>query len=183
MRRSILQLPRSSLLTRTAVPSAASARVTLPIPRRRSFTRSLAAPSTSGYGDADQTGESAHPERAGSRPRIDTEHPGREPVDEGKGTGSGGVAETGQSKHSTRSSGKGYGEATSEGPGDLHRGGSSPSSSSSRKGRGPFDMSEQSEGDRADVAKHNREMDGRYDHKKGGGPDEKVGKGFWTDGA
>ncbi|KAH0604286.1 uncharacterized protein H6S33_006663 [Morchella sextelata] len=170
--RSILHLPRSSLLTRTAVPSAATARVTLSIPRRRSFTRSLATPSTSGYGDADQTGESAYPERAGSRPRIDTEHPGREPVDAGKGTGSGGTAETGSSKHSNKTSGKGYGEATSDGPGDLHKGGSSCH-------KNVFDMDDRPEVESADVKKHNREMDNRYDHKKAG-PDEKVEKGYWN---
>ncbi|RPB11639.1 hypothetical protein P167DRAFT_546204 [Morchella conica CCBAS932] len=163
--RSVLHLPRFFLLTRTAAPSAATTRVTLSVPRRRSFTRSLATPSTSGYGDADQTGESAHPERAGSRPRIDTEHPGREPVDGGKGTGSGGTAETGSSsKHSTKSYGKGYGEATSD--------------TSHGKGWSEYD-DDRAEGDSAEVQQHNREMDKRYDHKKTG-PDEKVGKGFWN---
>ncbi|KAI5837268.1 hypothetical protein DFP73DRAFT_568890 [Morchella snyderi] len=176
---SIRQLPRSSLLTRTAAPSATTTRVILSTPRRRSFAHTPATLSTSGYGDADQTGESSYPERAGPRPRIDTEHPGRQPVDEGKGSGSGGTAETGSSsKHGNKTSGKGYGEATSDGPGDLQGGRRSSAPSPARPGES-WDDDRAVGGESADVQRHNREMDSRYDHKRAG-PDEKVGKGFWN---
>lgn len=89
--------------------------VSAPTSCRRSFTCTLVSKSTSGYGDADQTGDdpSNKPNLQGSRPRIDTEHPGREPVDEGKGTGSGGYAETGEKKGGGREGTGGNGKSES----------------------------------------------------------------------
>ncbi|KAL0634343.1 hypothetical protein Q9L58_006747 [Maublancomyces gigas] len=150
---------------------------------RRSFTCTPVSESTSGYGDADQTGDdpSNKPNLQGSRPRIDTEHPGREPVDEGKGTGSGGYAETGEKKGGGR-----------EGTGGNRK----SESIAERKGKGNTkarkggemgvklvsDMEDTmpDEGEKGDVERHNREMDQRYGHKEGEEGDEKVEKGFWS---
>lgn len=149
------------------VPCTATRTVTVSLPRRRSFTRTFSAKSTAGYGDADQTGDdpSNKPDRQGSRSRNDTEHPGREPVSEGKGAGSGGYAETGSKR-------KGKNQGGPEEHKDV--------SGSGLGGKTVSDMENPTpdEGEKEAVDKHNREMDQRYDHKEG--EDEKVGKGFWS---
>lgn len=163
----------------TASCSATKA-VTVSLPRRCSFTRSIASQSTSGYGDADQTGDdpSNNPNLQGSRPRVDTEHPGREPVDEGKGTGSGGYAETGEKAGGKRdgTGGEGKSEPVAENKGKEDRSGSGLGGKTMSEMNDPTPNQEE----KADVERHNKEMDQRYDHKTGPGNDEKVEKGFWS---
>lgn len=157
--------------------------------RRRSLTYTLVSRSTSGYGDADQTGDdpSNKPNLQGSRPRIDTEHPGREPVDEGKGTGSGGYAETGEKKGGGREGTGGNGKSESVAKRKGRGRGDTKTQKGSEAGPGPgsklvSDMEDtmEDEGEKGDVERHNREMDQRYGHKEGEGKDEKVEKGFWS---
>lgn len=138
-----------------------------PLSCRRSLTYTLAKRSTSGYGDADQTGDdpSRKPNLREPRPRIDTEHPGREPVDEGKGTG---YAETSGGKSGRVAQAKG------EGQGGKSAAGSERRPVSDMQGAMP------DEGEKVDVERHNREMDERYGYVHGGEKDEKVEKGFWS---
>lgn len=161
-------LIRTTLL-RPLTPRVHRAPVTLPLTRRRSFTRTLASLSTSGYGDVEQTGNDSA-SKQGSRPRIDTEHPGREPVDEGKGTGSGGYAETGEKAGGGRegTGGAGKDESVAGSDGDKKGGGLG--------GKSVSDMKTPDEGEKGDVEKHNKE----YDRQHEGGKDEKVEKEFWS---
>lgn len=170
-------------ITTTSIAKA----VSTPLSCRRSFTCTLASKSTSGYGDADQTGDdpSRKPNIQGPRPRIDTEHPGREPVDEGKGTGSGGYAETGEKKGGGRegTGGNWKSEPIAERKGNDRDGIITQKGGGAGAGPGGKLVSDMEEntpngGGKDIVEKHNREMDQRYDHKDREGKDEKVEKGF-----
>lgn len=131
----------------------------------RSLTYTLAKRSTSGYGDADQTGGDPS-NLQGPRPSINIEHPGREPVDEGKGTG---YAEPGK-----KTSGGKSGQRKKEDQGGKSAAGSERRLVSDMEGVMP------DEGEKVDVERHNREMDERYGYVHGGEKDEKVERGFWS---
>lgn len=163
---------RKSLITTT------TGHISTPLSYRRCLAYTLVRRSTSGYGDADQTGDdpSNKPNLQGPRPRIDTEHPGREPVDEGKGTGSGGYAETGEKGDGAGGGGKSDLVAQQKGE---DQGGES-GVGSGRRLVSDMEGAMPDEGEKVDVERHNREMDERYGHVHGGEKDEKVEKGFWS---
>ncbi|KAI5858581.1 hypothetical protein BZA05DRAFT_414362 [Tricharina praecox] len=118
----------------------------------------------SGYGDPEQTGFGVDLEGQ-SRATSEAEHPGREPVKEGRGTGTGGYDETGGKPdgetHAAASAG-------GDGKGDKHHHPQPKILDDSQT------KAKESEG----TKKHNREMDQRYDHEKDG-KNDKVDKGFW----
>lgn len=162
-------------------PSSVGGTVSTPLLYRRSLSSTLARHSTAGYGDADQTGDdpSNKPNLQGPRPRIDTEHPGREPVDEGKGTGSGGYAEPGGTGGNGESGRGAERKGNDQGGMGAQKGGESGGGLGRRPVRDMEDPMPD-EGEKGDVERHNKEMDQRYGYKEGGGKDEKVGKGFWS---
>jgi len=112
---------------------------------------------TSGYGDPDQTGYGTS-QKGQSRQTRELEHPGAPPVDESKGPGR---------------AFDGIGRAEIGG-GDRHPDGARPQPKINP-------VSEPGGHGDKEVAKHNREMDERYDRQKAGQAtgDEVVGKGFW----
>jgi len=126
--------------------------------------------SVSGYGDIDQTGYGASLDGQSSRATTEAEHPGREPVKEGRGSGSGGHEKTGGEpdgqKQAAVASGSGGGGDKEKG-GDHHR----PQPKI-------LDDSQSTQCESEATKQHNREMDQRYDHEKDG-KNDKVDKGYW----
>lgn len=100
------------------------------------------------------------------------EHPGREPVDEGKGTGSGGHAETGQKTGSSGGGGGGREETGGNGKRDPEREGKDQGAQKGdESGVGPG---------RRMMSDVEMELDYKYGYMQGGAKDEKVEKEFWS---
>jgi hypothetical protein len=125
--------------------------------RHSALVRSYAG-HASGYGDPDQTGYGTS-QKGQSRRTRELEHPGAPPIDQGKGPGTGGFGGT---------------DRAETGGGDRHPDGGRPQPKINP-------VSEPGGHGDQEVAKHNKEMDERYDHQKADQAtgDEVVGKGFW----
>lgn len=121
-------------------------------------TRNYAA--VSGYDDIDQAGYGLNHESQ-SCATIDIEHRGREPVKEGRGSGTSRHGDTG---------GKSDRERHAAASGDK-KGGKHPQPKI-------LDESQQKGSESEGTKKHNQEMDQRYDHRKDG-KNDKVDKGYW----
>jgi len=136
--------------------------------RTRNYT------SASGYGDIDQTGYGASLDGQSSRATTEAEHPGREPVKEGRGSGSGGHEKTdaepdGQKQAAASGGGGGGGGGDKKKGGDHHHHRPQPKI---------LDDSQSTQRESEATKQHNREMDQRYDHEKDG-KNDKVDKGYW----
>jgi len=129
-------------------------------PQKRSYA------SSQGYGDSGSDSQIDNPTKAGIRNRIDTEHPGPEPVDEGKGTGSGGFAETGRPQGEQSGGENGVGKSGTGGDGKPQ-----PKITS---------QAQPAETGNEEVDRHNKEAAARFDRNAANGGDEKVPKGFWS---
>lgn len=151
---------------------------------RRPFTRvnphtSLSLSSrrlyASGYGDGKGDPKGENPEKQGSNPSADLEHPGPPPVAEGQGTGS----------SPTKGSSKGHSSKPSSSPSSSASKSTSSDSSSSRTGAQPK-IHDERDGPAAfgtnqeDVDQHNREFENRHGRAQArdDGKD-KVPKEFW----
>ena len=122
-----------------------------------------------GGGEGDPKGE--NPQKQGSNPSADLEHPGPAPPDVGKGTG-GGPTKAGNKRQSTEEQGTGGG---TEASGSKQSGsGAQPKIHSASI---PTEASEE-------VKKHNEEFEQRKHGKATNEVDHKgkdhVGKGFWS---
>lgn len=151
-------------------------RTTIPIQHRLYAQQS--------YGGADDDPKGGDPQKQGSNPSADLEHPGPPPPDVGKGTG-GGPTKAGSGGHNTQqnesSSGSGSGSGSGS-KGEVSSGGKKASNGAQPKihsSKVPEDH-EESE----DVKQHNKEMDNRRlggaQNKQDDGGKHDVGKGFWS---
>lgn len=139
------------------------------IPRmglRRAFvqptTTSIRYQSTGGYGDQGGDPISNNPQDQGPRPRIETEHPGPEPVAEGRGKGGVKGKPVPEETHGTAGANSGSMSNSQENP--------QPKINAQIKPGG-----EQSE----DVKKHNEDLKNRNQNEVATDK-ERVGKGFWN---
>lgn len=133
-----------------------------------------------GSGDGNPVGE--NPQKQGSNPSADLEHPGPPPPMAGQGSGGGptkGTSDGHNTGESAQSGGKSSGKSS----------GSGKDSKSATKGAQPKILNEsppKPSEQNADVKKHNKEMDNRaekaYEKVQDSNADQekqKVGKNFW----
>jgi len=123
---------------------------------------------TSGYGDQGGDPVSDNPQKQGPRPRIDTEHPGPEPVAEGKGKG-------GVKGHSAAEETKGMmgGQETANKR--------TSESNSERKNSARSKISNESQprgNESSETQAHNKNMQERG-HSEVAKDDHVAGKGYW----
>ncbi|KAL6718969.1 hypothetical protein ACLMJK_003204 [Lecanora helva] len=129
----------------------------------------LYAGSSYGGGEGDPKGET--PQKQGSNPSADLEHPGPAPPDVGQGTG-GGPTKKGAQGHNTQQNASSSGRGASGGSG----GGNDGPQPKIHKHEAPGEEHHNEE-----VRKHNEEARKRHDRAEEKSPDkeDKVHKGFW----